>query len=92
MYLGNVNVCHCANVRKTSCDLRLGDKANFLTRPFCVINLTCLPQVASDFKAYDGGVYDNPSCSTLPEQVSKQMDLMFSQLGVHFAVKTLIPR
>ncbi|CAB1119846.1 unnamed protein product [Ectocarpus sp. CCAP 1310/34] len=27
-------------------------------------------QVAPDFKAYAGGVYDNPSCSTLPEQVN----------------------
>eukprot|EP00752_Nemacystus_decipiens_P016411 g14668.t1 len=27
-------------------------------------------QVAPDFKAYDGGVYDNPSCSTLPEKVN----------------------
>ncbi|CAM9444488.1 unnamed protein product, partial [Sphacelaria rigidula] len=26
-------------------------------------------QVASDFKAYAGGVYDNPGCSTSPEQV-----------------------
>eukprot|EP00904_Undaria_pinnatifida_P001416 jgi/Undpi1/11275/HiC_scaffold_30.g13573.m1 len=27
-------------------------------------------QVAPDFKAYAGGVYDNPGCSTLPEQVN----------------------
>ncbi|CAN0024973.1 unnamed protein product [Hapterophycus canaliculatus] len=27
-------------------------------------------QVAPDFKAYAGGVYDNPGCSTLPEKVN----------------------
>lgn len=27
-------------------------------------------QVAPDFKAYAGGVYDNPGCSTLPEEVN----------------------
>lgn len=37
-------------------------------------SIACSPsvppsQVAPDFKAYDGGVYDNPSCSTLPEKV-----------------------
>lgn len=28
-------------------------------------------QVAPDFKAYAGGVYDNPGCSTLPEEVGR---------------------